>query len=48
MKIKYFIPIFVFIPVALIQLTVVPFISIQEIVPDLLTIAVVRRSGTIS
>jgi len=44
MKIKYIIPLFIFIPVALIQLTVIPFVSIQEIVPDLLTIAVVYFS----
>lgn len=44
MKIKYFIPLFVFFPVALIQLTVVPLISIEEIVPDLLLIAVVYFS----
>lgn len=44
MKIKYFIPLLVFIPVALIQLTVIPFISIQEVVPDLLLIAVVYFS----
>jgi rod shape-determining protein MreD len=44
MKIKYIIPLFIFIPVALIQLTVIPFVSIQEILPDLLTIAVVYFS----
>ena len=44
MKIKYFVPLFIFIPVALIQLTVIPFVSIQEVVPDLLTIAVVYFS----
>jgi rod shape-determining protein MreD len=44
MKLKYFIPLFVFIPVVLIQLTVIPFISVQEIVPNLLLIAVVYFS----
>ena len=44
MKIKYFIPILVFIPVVLIQLTIIPFISIQEVVPDLLLIAVIYFS----
>jgi len=44
MKIKYFIPLIVFFPVALIQLTVIPLISIEEIVPDLLLIAVVYFS----
>ena len=44
MKIRYVIPLLIFIPVALIQLTVIPFISIEEIVPDLLTIAVVYFS----
>jgi len=44
MKLKYFIPLIVFIPVVLIQLTVIPFISIQEIVPNLLLIAVVYFS----
>jgi rod shape-determining protein MreD len=44
MKIKYFIPLFVFIPVVLIQLTVIPFIAIQEVVPNLILIAVVYFS----
>lgn len=44
MKLKYFIPLFVFIPVVLIQLTVIPFISIQGIVPNLILIAVVYFS----
>ena len=44
MKIKYFIPILIFIPVVLIQLTVIPFLSIQEVIPDLLLIAVVYFS----
>ena len=44
MKIKYIIPLFIFIPVVLIQLTIIPFISIQEIIPDLLLIAVVYFS----
>jgi rod shape-determining protein MreD len=44
MKIKYIIPLFIFIPVVLIQLTVIPFVSIQEVIPDLLLIAVVYFS----
>jgi rod shape-determining protein MreD len=44
MKLKYFIPLFVFIPVVLIHLTVIPFISIQGIVPNLILIAVVYFS----
>jgi len=44
MKLKYFIPLFVFIPVVLIQLTVIPFISIQGVVPNLLLIVVVYFS----
>lgn len=44
MKIKYIIPLFIFIPVVLVQLTVIPFISIQEVIPDLLLIAVVYLS----
>jgi rod shape-determining protein MreD len=44
MKIKYFIPLFIFIPVVLIQLTVIPFVSIQDVVPDLLLITVVYFS----
>jgi len=44
MKLKYIIPLFVFIPVVLIQLTVIPFISIQGVVPSLVLIAVVYFS----
>jgi len=44
MKLKYFIPLLVFIPVVLIQLTVIPFVSIQGVVPNLLLIAVVYFS----
>lgn len=41
MKLKYVIPLLVFIPVVLVQLTVIPFVSIQGVVPNLLLIAVV-------
>jgi rod shape-determining protein MreD len=44
MKLKYIVPLFIFIPVALIQLTVIPFIAIQEVVPNLILIAVVYFS----
>ena len=44
MKLKYIIPLFVFIPVVLIQLTVIPFIAIQGVVPNLILIAVVYFS----
>jgi rod shape-determining protein MreD len=44
MKLKYFIPLFIFFPVVIIQLTIIPFISIQGVVPDLLLIAVVYFS----
>ncbi len=44
MKLKYIVPLFVFIPVVLIQLTVIPFISVQEVVPNLLLISVVYFS----
>lgn len=44
MKLKYFIPLFVFIPVVIIQLTVIPFISIQGVVPNLILIAVIYFS----
>jgi len=44
MKLKYFIPLLVFIPVVLVQLTVIPFVSIQGVVPNLLLIAVVYFS----
>ena len=44
MKLKYFKPLLIFFPVVLIQLTVIPLVSIQEVVPDLLLIAVVYLS----
>ena len=44
MKLKYIIPLFIFIPVVLIQLTIIPFVSVQEVIPDLLLIAVVYLS----
>jgi len=44
MKLKYIVPLFVFIPVVLIQLTVIPFVAIQEVVPNLILIAVVYFS----
>jgi rod shape-determining protein MreD len=44
MKLKYFKPLLIFFPVVLIQLTVIPLLSIQEVVPDLLLIAVVYLS----
>jgi len=44
MKLNYFTPLIVFIPVVLIQITVVPFISVQGVVPNLLLIAVVYFS----
>ncbi|MGB5288455.1 MAG: rod shape-determining protein MreD [Ignavibacteriaceae bacterium] len=44
LNLKYFIPPLIFFPVVLIQLTVIPFISIQGVVPDLLLIAVVYLS----
>ena len=44
MKIKYLIPFLILIPVIIIQLTIVPFISIEEVVPDLLLIALVYFS----
>ena len=44
MKLKYVLPLFVFIPVVLIQLTVIPFVAIQEVVPNLILIAVVYFS----
>ena len=44
MKLKYILPLFVFIPVVLIQLTVIPFVAIQEVVPNLILIAVVYFS----
>jgi rod shape-determining protein MreD len=44
MKIKYFIPFIILIPIVIIQLTVIPLISIEEIAPDLLLIALVYYS----
>lgn len=44
MKFKHFIPVLFFLPVVLVQLTIVPLISVQEVVPDLLLIAVVYFS----
>jgi rod shape-determining protein MreD len=44
MKLKYFIPIIILIPVVLIQLTIIPLISIEEVAPDLLLIALVYFS----
>ena len=44
MKLKYFKPLLIFFPVVLIQLTVIPLVSMQEVVPDLLLIAVVYFS----
>jgi rod shape-determining protein MreD len=44
MKIKYLIPFLILVPVIIIQLTIVPFISIEEVVPDLLLIALVYFS----
>ncbi|MCW8813517.1 MAG: rod shape-determining protein MreD [Ignavibacteriaceae bacterium] len=44
MKLKFFLPLMIFFPVVIIQLTVIPFISIQEVVPDLLLITVVYFS----
>ena len=44
MKLKYILPLFVFIPVVLIQLTVIPFVAIQEVIPNLILIAVVYFS----
>jgi rod shape-determining protein MreD len=44
MKIKYFIPLIILIPVVLIQLTIIPLISIEEVAPDLLLIALVYFS----
>ncbi|KAA0242749.1 MAG: rod shape-determining protein MreD [Ignavibacteriales bacterium] len=41
MRLKYFIPLLIFIPVVIIQLTIIPFVSIQEVVPNLLLISVV-------
>lgn len=44
MKLKYFIPLFVFIPVVIIQLTVIPFVSISGVIPNVLLIAAVYFS----
>ena len=44
MKIRYFIPLFILIPVIIIQLTIIPLISIEEVAPDLLLIAIVYFS----
>ncbi|MBT8380678.1 MAG: rod shape-determining protein MreD [Ignavibacteria bacterium] len=44
MKIKFFIPILVFIPVIIVQLTIIPLISIEEIAPDLILITLVYFS----
>lgn len=44
MKIKYLIPFLVLIPVVIIQLTIVPLISIDEVGPDLLLITLVYFS----
>lgn len=44
MKLKYFKPLLIFFPVVLIQLTVIPLVSIQEVVPDILLITVVYLS----
>jgi rod shape-determining protein MreD len=41
MRIQYLIPVLVFIPVLIIQITVIPLISIESIAPDLLLIALV-------
>jgi rod shape-determining protein MreD len=44
MNIKYFIPLIILIPVVLLQLTIIPLISIEEVAPDLLLIALVYLS----
>jgi rod shape-determining protein MreD len=44
MKIKYLLPVLFLIPVIIIQLTIVPLISIEEITPDLLLITLVYFS----
>ncbi|MBL1212818.1 MAG: rod shape-determining protein MreD [Ignavibacteriae bacterium] len=38
---KYFLPIIIFFPIAIVQLTLVPLISVQSIAPDLITIVLV-------
>lgn len=50
MYLKYFIPILIFIPLAVLQLTVIPLISIDFIAPDLILILIVfftLRNGQI-
>ena len=44
MKVKYFIPFLILIPVIIVQLTIIPLISIEEIAPDLLLITLVYFS----
>ena len=44
MKIKYLLPLLILFPVIIIQLTIIPLISIEEIAPDLLLIALVYFS----
>ena len=44
MKIKYLIPPLILVPAIIIQLTIIPLISIKEVVPDLLLIALVYFS----
>jgi len=41
MQLKHFLPILIFIPFAVIQLTIIPFVSIGHISPDLIVIIVV-------
>ena len=35
---KYIVPVLIFIPIAIVQLTLVPLVSIESIAPDLVTI----------
>ncbi len=44
MKLKYFIPFIILVPIIIIQLTIIPLISIEAVVPDLLLIALVYYS----
>lgn len=44
MKLKFFLPLIIFFPIVLTQLTLIPFISIEQVVPDLLLISVVYFS----
>lgn len=44
MKLKYFIPPLIFIPVVIIQLTIIPFVAVEEVIPNLLVITVVYFS----